>query len=298
MSGEEGEFVWPPVRSDEDRSAGVGAREGPACTGTHGVVIGRRRGVLEEVESVWLGLDAQPFVKRSVDAGWSPDLPGSYCWRCGVGVGPYEELSSGCSRCRTRNPVRGFAWDRVIRVGKYEGVLKEAIREMKFHAWRRLARDMGAVLGRSVREGLEADGRDPSRVLAVPVPTTRVRVLQRGIDHAGILSREAARVCGGRSVRVLGRRHRRSQVRVPASERSRNMAGSMRVRRGPVRQLRRIVPETIVLVDDVMTTGATMRTAALCARKWFNENGLQCPPIWCGVLARAERVEDHAEAEW
>jgi predicted amidophosphoribosyltransferase len=232
---------------------------------------------LREVEHAWLGLTTPPFAERAAEAGWSPDAPGAYCPRCGSGVGSFECDSTGCSTCRGE-PV---AWDRCVRLGPYEGVLRDAIHDLKFTAWRRVGEDLGERLGVALAGALRGVGLDPASAALVPVPTTLRRRLLRGIDHTLTICRGVRRVLGCEIVPVLTRSHRPSQLRVPMSQRRANVRGTMR-RCGAVSA------PVVVLVDDVRTTGATLTEAVRAMRangRWPMGVGTA---VWAGVLAVSE----------
>jgi hypothetical protein len=161
---EEGEsvFVWPPAigrsgHQSEQRAAGrCVVRQAGGGDETR-----ERMGWVESVERTWLGLAVPAFGVRATAAGWSPDPRGSYCARCGTTVGPFEARESredgrpgGCPACsRTRPP-----WERVVRLGTYEGLLRDAIHEVKFGRWRRLGSDLGRLLGGAILREMDEAG--------------------------------------------------------------------------------------------------------------------------------------------
>jgi predicted amidophosphoribosyltransferase len=184
----------------------------------------------------------------------------------------------------------------VVRLGAYTAPLDDWIREVKFGAFAELGRDLGRELGARVSQALQADGHRgrpvPTRVIIVPVPTSRRRRLARGIDHTMALARgvRKALAADGWIVqirRLLSRRHRPSQLEVPASERERNARGSIVPARsltarcpwfGAWAGMQRLADGGLFLVvDDVLTTGATMRTACRALRRGLLEVGVLCP---------------------
>lgn len=205
-----------------------------------------------EIERVWLGLSRPPIDVRLADAGWSPESHHAACWRCGSSVGPAEADDTGCPTCRTTQ----VQWDRFVRLGTYEGVLREMIQEVKFTRWRRLGHELGLRLGHAVEGQIDRLGIDRTRVSVTPVPMSLWRRLHRGVDHATVIARGVAQALDAPLLHTLGRRHRPPQWRVPPRERARNVADSFWRREGHDLQGR-----LVVLVDDVATTRATLRAA-------------------------------------
>lgn len=249
---------------------------------------------LEATERTWIGVEADPLPRRLAAAGWRPDEPDEYCPRCGGDAGPFEAGAAGCPRCRAAR----LPWTRCVRLGRYEGVLRDVVHEVKFTAWRSLGTAIGRELGRSIARAADADGSlrgVPVRI--VPVPTSLRRRMARGIDHSLVLARGAAReLPGARVWPLLARAHRPSQVSVPASQRRKNVAGTIRVTGGArmAHNLGRIARigaaatggrVLVVVLDDVRTTGATLRAAAGPVRMFLEAEGRAEAVVWTAVVA-------------
>lgn len=217
-----------------------------------------------QFEREWLGLRVDSVAERLAKAGWRADEASVYCPRCGNSTGPFEaDAVTGCSQCKGVK----WPWERLIRLGRYEGVLRRMILETKFTAWRRVGRDLGIRLGASLGHELEDAGVQGQTVWLVPVAMAWPRRLSRGIDHATVLARgvrEGLEHIGNMNTIVLnqalGRRHRPTQVGTQARDRWPNVRDSMWVRP-------RVVPgmskaDVVVLIDDIKTTGATLRAAS------------------------------------
>lgn len=214
-----------------------------------------------EAESVWLGVTRPSLLIRAAEAGWAPDAPGAYCARCGTSVGEHITDADGCPLCRrTRVP-----WSRLVRLGPYEDMLRDCVHDIKFTAFRRLAWDMGSLLGVSTRQALLDCGADPVYTVVVPVPSPRWRRLVRGIDHAAAVARGVASQLGLPMRPLLRRTYRPSQLRVTPRQRWKNIAGAMRLRAETD-----LFGCTVVLVDDVKTTGATLAEACRVFRDGSN----------------------------
>jgi ComF family protein len=166
-----------------------------------------------------------------------------------------------------------FPWEQLVRLGEFQGLLREMVHEVKFTRWRRLGTDLGRMLGRSVREVL----RTSSPVVVVPMPTTFRRRMVRGIDQALVIARGVARELDCPIAKALERQHRPSQTALPRSERIRNLTGSMRLKRGYD-----LAGHVAVLVDDVTTTRASLVAAARALR--VVPRGEPPPRVWAAVL--------------
>lgn len=137
----------------------------------------------------------------------------------------------------------------VVAALAYEGVAARCIRRLKEDGETLLARPLGAALSVALACALPEDARS---ALIVPVPTGRAALRRRGYRVPEVLIRRA-----GRPVHRL-----LSTVRVTADqrglnidERGRNVSGSMRARHARD-------AEEVVVIDDVVTTGATLDEAA------------------------------------
>lgn len=289
-------FTWPPKPAEADPRGedGPAASEGAAGARPAAEAWGRGTGrwaglcngfgsVWNEAEGAWLGVSAVSWREAARRAGWVADQPGDYCPRCGTSAGPYEADADGCPACRRRR----LAWSRSVRLGSYEGVLREAILAGKYTGWRRVCQEIGADLGLAVAAALGASGVDPAGAVVCPVPTSTRRRLSRGVDHTVVMAREVARATGGELVRGLRRRHGPAQAGLAGAARQRNVAGVFLPRSGVCQGLGGRV---VVLVDDVRTTGATLSAASRALQGAARSGGGAGASIWAavaGVTARS-----------
>lgn len=138
---------------------------------------------------------------------------------------------------------------RVAAVTPYDGVVRSLLLAHKERG--RLA--LSAPLGRALARAVAVHG--PAALL-VPVPSDRATVRARGHDHARRLAAVASRRLGVACAPVLVQaRQVRDQAGLDTAGRADNLAGALRARR-----LLTGVP--VVVVDDVVTTGATLAEAA------------------------------------
>ena len=229
------------------------------------------RGWFDEVERTWVGvMDRSPGrpARLSRALGVEHDVA---CPRCGNSVGPFESDVDGCAACRGKR----LAWDRLVRLGSYEGELREAVLKLKYSGWRRVGEDLGRALGEKLASELRKAGRDPSHALVVPVPTVFRRRMARGVDHARILAREVRHTCGCSIWYGLRRRGGQPQTGLSGESRRRNVAGRYFVRGRPRREV-----GLVVVIDDVRTTGATMQAASRAIRATIP--GVS--EVWGGVV--------------
>lgn len=273
--GEGGRFVWPP-------RSGVPAAAPPPLTASETEQVAGSASALEAFESAWLGVRALSFARAAELAGWRADDADAFCWRCGTGVGAFECDGEGCAACRAER----VPWDRFVRVAAYEGLVRDSILALKFERWRRTGTELGVELGRAIARELESRGISRASAAIVPVPTSWVHRMTRGVDHTVVIARAAGRTAGVRVARALRRKHGPAQTSVPASRRTANVRGRILARRDAARRLRGV--ELAIVVDDIRTTGATMRAACGAVRGVI---GARPDPdrerVWAGVVAVA-----------
>ncbi|MAA53424.1 MAG: hypothetical protein CMJ41_10500 [Phycisphaerae bacterium] len=223
----------------------------------------------------WFGWSRPPVYEEPVLA----DSVLQWCPRCGAGCdGGHDE--SGCGACRGRSPV----FDGVVRLGDHRGELRTLIGGLKYRGHWEVAGPLGRMLALRLEDGV-VPGRllDPRRTIVVPVPMPLFRRFVRGVDHAALVARAVScgLGCGYRS--LLRQRGGRRQVGLGRNERIRG--GTKGRRRFRVRRSQggsNLNGYTVVLVDDVLTTGRTAREAGRCLA------GLRPSRIVLAVLAVAE----------
>jgi ComF family protein len=180
-------------------------------------------------------------------AGGSPNA----CPRCAGIVGPYQDLSRGCLACKKQR----FHFEGAVRLGLYEGRLRDAVLRCKHHSGEILAELLGKVFALARRDRFDELGADA----LVPVPLHWRRKWWRGYNQSEAIARGLGSVlglpvCTGWLKRV---RNTPSQHLLPPSKRKGAMKGAFRARQVPA-----LAGRTVLLVDDVMTTGGTSDEAA------------------------------------
>lgn len=174
------------------------------------------------------------------------------CDRLGLPM-PYDTGGIMVSAAAAANPP---VYERARAVARFDGVMRALIHDLKF----RDRHDARRLFGRWLAEAGADLLRDPD--VLVPVPLARWRLFGRRFNQAAILASEVARQTGVATDPLVLRRTRRTppQVGLTRDQRQRNVAGVFAV--APERAAS-IGGARVVLVDDVITTGAT---AEACAR--------------------------------
>jgi ComF family protein len=189
------------------------------------------------------GGDGEPFCSTCADAIVPP---GQGCPRCGR-----PGRATTCGACLAEPP----AFEAVQAGGLFGGPLADAIHAFKYGDRPALARPLARWLAGSVTL--------PPAAVVVAIPLGRRRRLTRGYDQASRLAERLAGAAGAPLLVGALRRVRETQPQVGRSRSARaaNVAGAF------VAEPRRVSGLELVLVDDVVTTGATMGEAArvLCA---------------------------------
>lgn len=225
---------------------------------------------------------------------WLDLVHGAGCVGCAA---PGRSL---CAVCMTRLPVRG----RPVRptpcpeglaacfaAGEYDDLLRAMILAHKEHATFSLAVPLGRALASAVASALDPTG----LTVLVPVPSRPTVVRARGHDPVLRIARRAARHLRGdrhrvRVDQVLEQRGEvHDQAGLTSAQRASNLTGSMGVRATARAALGRSEPLSLLLCDDVLTTGATAREA----QRALEDSGLRVRAV-VTVAATRKRLPPRA----
>lgn len=202
-----------------------------------------------------------------------PFVPTAGCCRrcgrdaCGLGV---DFL---CEDCREFRP----AFDRGASAMRMEGVAREMLNAFKFRSHHWLRDDFVDFLEAAARSRLDVAKVD----LVVAVPSVPLRFWDRGCNPARLLAKPLARRIGKPAPRFVVRRANSPmrQGTLGEAERRANVVGTFAVMRPGV-----VAGKTVLLVDDVMTTGSTLSECAATLKR------AGAGQVWCVSLVRSLRT--------
>ncbi len=182
-----------------------------------------------------------------------------FCARCGL---PYAGRMAGGFQCgNCRGVALAFRWARAAVVAK--GVVLEAIHRYKYDRALWLEPFLAGLLVRAARDETDAEDWD----MIVPVPLHGMKAQEREFNQSERLARYLGRATGVAVCNRLLRRVRPTdtQTHLSRAERAANVAGAFALRTsgGEGKVLRGC---RILLVDDVLTTGATVSACASVLR--------------------------------
>lgn len=194
-----------------------------------------------------------------------------YCRRCGRQVSRYGIVANRCGGCLDED----LPYEGLCRVGFYDGVLKRLILDLKF-------RDQVEhidYLAPMFRQAFEAAGFHHTVDFLVPVPLHWRRRLLRGFNQSFLLARTINHNSTRISTDLVRHRYTCHQWQLENdSQRKNNVKGAFAVRQGhPFEN------KTVCLVDDITTSGATLKECAQTLR----EAGAKM--VFAAVVAVAEK---------
>jgi ComF family protein len=196
--------------------------------------------------------------------------PHATCPRCAGTIGPYAIVNGRCAACRTE----AFAFEQTLRLGPYDGLLREIVLRLKSQRSESLAELLGECWAEQMTPRLAPLALDA----IVPVPLHWLRRWSRGYNQSAALARGLATVLRLPCCSWLRRiRHTPRQFTQTPAGRKANVRGAFRARLGTKMQ-----GCSVLLVDDVMTTGATVGEASKALRTAGAKR------VVVAVLARAQ----------
>jgi ComF family protein len=208
------------------------------------------------------------------------------CSRCGDAMGMESARFtaamgvSECTMCRLAPPE----FERAVAFANYDNEMREMLHLLKFESRARMAE---FVLGERLAQAvLKLEDIAAKEMVVVPVPLFAARERERGFNQAMLLAKAAVEslkkmrpswkleIAGDVMLRV---KDTRSLYRLNPSQRRRNLRGAFKVANDPA-----IRGREVLLIDDIMTTGATARE---CSRVLLRAGAAK---VWVATAAKAQ----------
>jgi len=147
------------------------------------------------------------------------------------------------------------AYDRARAVASHTGLMRDLAHRLKYGDQQHVVPLLSRLMAEAGRELLKDSN------LLVPIPLGRYRLWRRSFNQAAVLARAVSRRCGVSCDPMLLERHREtpSQVGLSREQRQDNVRGAFRLAEARNEAVR---GRKVTLVDDVVTTGATVDAAA------------------------------------
>lgn len=217
------------------------------------------------------GKEGQRFCARCVAS--LEYIVSPLCAYCG-----YPARHAGVARCGVCRALPSGDLAGLRSAALFAGPLQRALHRLKYRRDVILADSLAQLLHTAWQQQRLPRG------LVVPVPLSAERQRERGYNQAGLLARGFADLAGlpYRPAAAARVRHTASQVHLSAGARQQNVAGAFAARPAGVRG------QTVLLVDDVCTTGATLAACAAALR------AAGAVEVWGLTLGRARSPAHHA----
>jgi ComF family protein len=180
----------------------------------------------------------------------------NYCTRCAAEVNQFADTRGGCQHCRGQH----LAFDAAVSAARYDGIARDILHRFKF----RKDRIAGIPLANLLIDSLRGASfiQDVSAIVSVPL--SRKNLGDRGFNQADFLARRISKafhlpLISSNLVKV---RETPPQAQLTPTERRSNLKGAFKVKKP-----RKFLGSAVLLIDDVMTTGATLSECARTLKK-------------------------------
>jgi len=177
-----------------------------------------------------------------------------------------------CYQCQTINSLAG-----VVSVGKYQNViLRNAVHALKFSGVKEIAEPLGDMLIKSILQALSSY---LSEFTLVPLPLHSIRKRERGFNQAELLTQKIAEKLLLPYQEILIRT-RATKPQAKIDHKTENLRKENVAKAFAINPVVTHIPEKIIIIDDVATSGATLEEAA----KTLHNAGAK--EVWGTVICR------------
>ncbi len=198
------------------------------------------------------------------------------CIRCGVDLDGYSAEQNQCSACLLLSP----AFDRTHCLDRYDGVLQHAMHQLKYQRRLAIASAFAFAWNRLAMPHLDT----PEATVLLPVPLSTQKLSQRGFNQTWEIAKRIQLPLSIEPIaNALGRHHSdKNQVQHNRLDRQSALRHAFYIH---PEALSKIQNKSIVVFDDVMTTGSTLHEIATLLK----DNGARSVVNW--VVLRALRPQ-------
>jgi ComF family protein len=234
---------------------------------------------------------AGQYFSKAITAGLDCVLPRScclcdhlgdvLCHRCAHSISKQSTLRChGCALTKACDCSKAeWAIDRTIALTSYEPPYDRLIGEMKFQSKQSIGQILGSLMGKQFQEIIEKENLNPRHFQLMPVPLSSARFRQRGFNQAlSIANTIRKKVPISLTMGLVRTTQMHSQSTLDRAQRLVNLRNAYALSKNAKRPFK----PNIILVDDVLTTGATLNTCA----SLLKQNGAR--EVWAMVAARTE----------
>ncbi len=185
-----------------------------------------------------------------------PALTHPFCSICGVPFASKVEEDHLCEKCIRTRPF----YDELRAPYLYEDKIMEAIHRLKYSGKSYLAKSMGRILADFLKERIS----DIEGMIMIPVPLHKRKLRQRGFNQSVLLVKSISRLLNLETdyFTLMRIRYTETQTGLSLEERRKNVKGAFEVTDNTV-----LKGKSVILVDDVATTGNTINECARVLKK-------------------------------
>lgn len=202
-------------------------------------IIDKAIGLLAPQVCLGCGMEGSVLCHECIELYHEPVQP-----RC-AGCHALSEDFRVCVKCRSWLPLH-----KIYIAGNYEGISEQMVKSLKFEQKRQTAEPMSVIMAKLLYD-VSYD------TVLCPVPTAPKRVRERGFDHAKLISECLGKLVDLPTMNLLRRKSNVRQLGSSRKDRIAQVRGEFEIF-----NTEKIEGKKVLLVDDVMTTGATLSAVA------------------------------------